>query len=305
MTERWLGKVGLLGIGALVFFIIGLVVLTRPAPKLKIDALLTILNVRRIVRRLRRRVLRRMVTHDHATPDNGINDEVHARCVQLLDENKIESMVEFRRAAAAARAAGLAAASVSASVGGTGAGAIATMVAAAAGNLGDQVLHTGEERVTDALNEAIGSPDVDGSMEVSGVRRNSLVFDGLGTGARALVGDGSSAKSCFSNFVAQVRGVVAVIAPLLISPGQLKLVLGNLQINASLTVVFSIPWPPVHVRFINFLSVFKLDLFKGLSFAAPCLHASHFMSLASFVAAVRTELTFPFVVCVRVIFPSF
>jgi hypothetical protein len=305
MTERWLGKVGLLGIGALVFFIIGLVVLTRPAPKLKIDALLTILNVRLVVRRLRRRVLRRMVAHDHAIPDNGINDEVHARCVQLLDENKIHSMVEFRRAAASARAAGLVAAPVSASVGGTGAGAIATMVAAAAGNLGDQVLHTGEERVTDALNEAIGSPDVDGSMEVSGVRRNSLVFDGLGTGARALVGDGNSAQSCFSNFVAQVRGVVAVIAPLLISPGQLKLVLGNLQINASLTVVFSIPWPPVHVRFINFLSVFKLDLFKGLSFAAPCLHASHFMSLASFVAAVRTELAFPLVVCVRVIFPSF
>jgi hypothetical protein len=59
--------------------------------------------------------------------------------------------------------------------------------------------------------------------------------------------------------------------------------MGNLQINASLTVVFDIPWPPVYTQFIDFLSVFKLDVFKGLSFAAPCLHSSHFMSLASFI----------------------
>ena len=48
--------------------------------------------------------------------------------------------------------------------------------------------------------------------------------------------------------------------------------------------MFDIPWPPVYTQFIDFLSVFKLDVFKGLSFAAPCLHSSHFMSLASFVA---------------------
>ena len=71
----------------------------------------------------------------------------------------------------------------------------------------------------------------------------------------------------------------------MVSPGQLKIVMGNLQINASLTVVFAIPWPPMHVQFLEMLNIFKLDLFKGLAFAVPCLHSSHFMSLTTFVAA--------------------
>jgi len=186
----------------------------------------------------------------------------------------------------------------------------------------------GEDYVTGELENVLDSPDVDAN---EGIRPNSLVFEGIGDGARAIVGDEGSTKSCFTDSVAQVRSTVATVASLLMTPGQLKLVLGNLQINAyvktdtiqprrvaslslalsrslwltlyhcclrytysyrSLTVVFNIPWPPVHMRFINFLSVFKLDLFKGLSFMAPCLHSSHFMSLASFVVAVRTCIVF-------------
>ena len=71
----------------------------------------------------------------------------------------------------------------------------------------------------------------------------------------------------------------------LFSPEQLKILAGNLQINASLTVVFEVPWPPIHLRYLGVLNIFKLDLFKGLALAAPCVHASHFMSLASFVGA--------------------
>ena len=71
----------------------------------------------------------------------------------------------------------------------------------------------------------------------------------------------------------------------MVSPEQLKLAMGNLQINASLTVVFAIPWPPMYTQFLEMLNVFKLDIFRGLAFAAPCLHSSHFMSLATFVAA--------------------
>ena len=77
-------------------------------------------------------------------------------------------------------------------------------------------------------------------------------------------------------FIGQVQGVI--------STSQLKILMGNLQINASLSVVFSIPWPPLHVRFINLMSIFKFDMFKFLAFASPCLHSNHFMSLAMFVA---------------------
>ena len=287
MAERWIGKSALLGMCALIFFVIGLFVISRPAPKLKIDSFLTKVNVQRIVRHFHKNILYRMVERDHSIADNGVTDDVRAQCVKLLDRNKLEAAAEVRRTVLAAHSAGLAAASVGAS---TGAGAAATKVVDVGRNIAEQALHTGEDRVTGEIETMLGSPDIDGSLETEGIRRNSLVFQGIGDGARVVIGDGSSSKSCFTNFVAQVRSASATLTSLLMTPGQLKILLGSLQINASLTVVFDIPWPPVHIRFINFLSVFKLDLFKGLSFMAPCLHSSHFMSLASFVAAVRTLL---------------
>jgi hypothetical protein len=289
IMERWGGKSALLGMCALIFFVIGLFVISRPAPKLKIDSFLTKVNVQRIVRHFHKNILYRMVERDHSIADNGVTDDVRAQCVKLLDRNKLEAAAEVRRTVLATHSAGLAAASVGASTGASG-GAAATKVEDAARHAIEQALHTGEEHVTAALETMLDAPDIDGSLRSDGVRRNSLVLDSIGDGARAIIGDGSSTKSCFTNVVAQVRSAGATLASLLITSGQLKLVLGNLQINASLTVVFDIPWPPVHIRFINFLSVFKLDLFKGLSFMAPCLHSSHFMSLASFVAAVRTLL---------------
>jgi len=280
-TEQWSTKALVLGIGAFIFFIIGLFVISRPAPKLKIDWLLTQLNVQRILRHFRKHLLYNLVERDHSIANNGVNDEVRARCVKLLGENKRDEMAKFRRTMLAAHSAGLAATSVGAS---TGAGAAASNVEDAVRNIGDQVLHTGEERVIEELENFLDAPD--SGLETDGVRRNSLILEGVGHGASAVVGDGSSVRSCFPNFIAQVRSASATLTSLLMKPGQIKLVLGNLQINASLTVVFDIPWPPVHMHFINFLNVFKLDLFKGLSFMVPCLHSSHFMSLASFVVAV-------------------
>ena len=276
IVERWVGKSALLGMCALIFFFIGLFVISRPAPKLKIDRLLTKLNVRRLFRRFRKRVLHRMVERDHSTADNGVDDEARAQCVKLLDEHKIDAMVQFRRTILAMHSAGLAATSVDAS---TGAGAAASKVVNAAS-------HELEDYVAEEL-DAFHAPELDASLETEGLRRNSLVIGGIGDGARAII-DGSSTKSCVADCVAQVRGAGTTLGSLLITPGQLKLLLGNLQINASLTVVFDIPWPPVHIRFINVLNVFKFDLFKGLSFMVPCLHSSHFMSLASFVVAVCT-----------------
>ena len=250
LSERWLSKSAILSIGAVIFFFIGLYVISRPAPKLKIDWLLMKLNTRRIVRRLRKRGLHRMVEREHAVADNGVSDEVRAQCVKLLNENKVDAMVEFRRGVFAAEAAGLAAASLrlgtlTSSRGAPGRAnvdATAANVVDAARHIEDDAIHRGEDRVTgdatDALTNMIGAPDVDGSLDTEGMRRNSLVFEGVGIGARALVGSGNA--SCFTDFVAQVRWrVAALVDALLMSPGQIKLVLGNLQINASLTGTYA------------------------------------------------------------------
>ena len=55
-----------------------------------------------------------------------------------------------------------------------------------------------------------------------------------------------------------------------------------MQINASINVVFDIPWPQQFSAFLEFLNIFKFDFFKGLTFVAPCLHTTHYMSLFTF-----------------------
>jgi hypothetical protein len=213
----------------------------------------------------------------------------------LLDRNEFDAVVALRRAAmAASAAASAAAATVSASIEGGSAGLLTTLEHAA-GHVGEQILVSAEDRATALLEEYLDAPDVDGSLSVDGVRRTSVITDGALGAARAaarLLGD-AGGESLVAQMREQARaaGCVTTVARLLgratrmVSMGQLKIVMGNLQINASLTVVFSIPWPPVHVRFINALNVFKLDIFKGLAFAAPCLTSNHCMSRASFVAA--------------------
>jgi hypothetical protein len=297
-SERWVGKAALLGCAALGLFLIALVVLARPAPKLKIDAFLGVLNMRRLARRVRVRALRRLNERDYGARDTALSAAVSVKCDALLDRSEIEAVVALRRAALAATAAGSAAATTSASLGGGGAAVLLTTLEHAAGHLGEQALASAEDRATAMLEEVLGAPDVNRSLDVEGVRRTSAIASGAALAARAaaagLLGDAggeSLAAELRERGRDGAKGCAATAARLFahavqfFSPGQLKILMGNLQINASLTVVFSIPWPPVHVRFVNFLNVFKLDVFKGLAFAAPCLHSNHFMSLAAFVAA--------------------
>ena len=296
-AARWGGKAVLLGCAALVLFLIALVVFTRPAPKLKIDKFLGVLNMRRLARRVRKRILRRLNERDYGARDTALRTAVSVKCDALLDRNEFDAVVALRRAAMAAMAASAAAATTSASLGGGDAAGLLTTLEHAAGHAGEQVLASAEDRATAWLNEFLDAPDVDSSLSVGGVRRTSVLAEGAAATARAAAGifGDAGGESVVAELRDQARGgatgCVATVARLLeqatrmVSTGQLKIVMGNLQINASLTVVFSIPWPPMHVRFINVLNVFKLDIFKGLAFASPCLHSNHFMSLASFVAA--------------------
>ena len=279
-AERWISKVAMLCAGGVFFFFIGLLFVSKPAPKLKIDVWLTAVHVRHILRRNRKRVLRRIIEREHAIPENGVNDDVQIQCHALLDENKIEAMIECRRAAIRVHAAALAAIAVDASTDGLGAAIVMTLEHAAV-NVGEQA----EDRATGAIADFLGTPDVGGSLETDGMRRNSLVLDGVGAGARAVVGDASCATACARSIVVSARGDVTNFTSQIISSGQLKILISNLQINASLTVVFAIPWPPIHTQFINILSIFKLDLFKGLAVVVPCLYSTHYMSLAGFVTA--------------------
>jgi hypothetical protein len=221
-----------------------------------------------------------------------------AKFKALLTENNIDAAIALRRTAFAARAAGIAVATTPATAGGFG-----IRLEHAAGHAEAQAAETLETQAEEMLEGIIGSPDVDGSLENEGVGiRGALVSFLLfalsfvahlffccsirlaSRAATGLADVGGATSGMRSGIVGPIMSLVSQAADM-VSPGQLKLAMGNLQINASLTVVFAIPWPPMYTQFLEMLNVFKLDLFKGLAFAAPCLYSSHFMSLATFVAA--------------------
>jgi hypothetical protein len=276
-AERWVGKAALLLIFAGLLSALALAALTKAAPRMKFDKVIVALHVRRVVRRARKRVLRRLLENDRRATEPLLSPARQEECAAHLAANRIDSAVALRRAAYAARSAGLAALVVGTSIASGGAPRAAALAlgGAASGVVADEA--------GAAIGDALGDVDVDGQLADGNgaVRRASVFVEGGRAAARA---GGGSATSCF----AALRGVLAPATAAAIdwiSPAQLQIVMGNLQINASLTVVFAVPWPPLHTRFLAFLNVFKLDLFKGFAFAAPCLHSSHFMSLAMFVAA--------------------
>jgi len=177
-VERWLSKFALLACAAAVFFTMGLIVLSRPAPSMKIDALLRVLHARRIFRRFRKRTLRRMIEAERSAADTGISDAYYARCIQLLDDDNIDAtaLLYSRRDASAAHAVGLAAATASTSMA-TASGedhSLTTIAAHAAEHIGEQALHTLEDRVIGELSNIAEIPDVEGSLANDAVRRTSL-----------------------------------------------------------------------------------------------------------------------------------
>jgi hypothetical protein len=273
MAGRWTNKGLIMLLGAGAFFAIALIVLTRPEPALKIDKFLVAVMVRVIIRRMRKRVLRRLHERERAAPGATITRHESLKYMSMVKEGKFDAVVEFRRAMQAAHSLGAAVATVGASATASGLLSEESMLHAA-----EQVEHTGEEFVGDAIREVIGEDDLQGEEGLGEVLRNAR--DGEG-GVALFSGDGLTGaiewiRDTATSLIEQIRDMF--------DPGQIKIMMGNLQINASLTVVFEIPWPPIHTKFLGFLSVFKLDIFKGLSFAAPCLHSNHFMSLASFIA---------------------
>jgi hypothetical protein len=255
-SERWTNKMMTLVIGAACFFVVALIVLTRPAPSLKIDRFLVAAHIRVAIRRLRKQTLRRLHERDLRAEGSTITRSESVVVLKLLDEGKLEEVVSLRRAAMAASSAVAAIAAINAS-------------SPALSPLTEQLAASAGDTIGDATRGALGEIDTNGER-----------------GARAALVDASNlagGEGLGSTLVSGVKSL-AVRTQSWFDPGQIKILMGNLQINASLTVVFAIPWPPIHTHFIEMLNVFKLDVFKGLSFAMPCLHSTHFMSLAMFTA---------------------
>lgn len=252
--ERWGSKMLMLALSGVFVFIIALVLFTRPAPKLKIERFLVVLNVRRILRRSRKRVLRKL--HERDLAAGGVAARAssqHSEAFEAhLKSGDIEALTRLRSAALATVAAASAF------------GATQSTVTVLHGRLSiDRRVNTIEHQVAQAGRDALA--DVVGAD------------DAVGVDTAQSAGAQAAGVSQLKSFAAQISAMF--------SSGQLKIAMGNLQINASLTVVFSIPWPPLHTRFLGLLNLFKFDVFKGLAFAAPCLHASHYMSLTMFIGA--------------------
>jgi len=275
-AERWSGKILLLLGGAVVVFLAALVAVTQPKPGLKIDPFLVTVNVRRLLRRARKRALLRLLERDLKAAerkDEGeaalvvMSEEQQLEYRELLKGNQIDKAVELRRAVYGASAAGHALATIAAS----------RRISAAAIANAQLDASVVAERVADHFHGTDVTDETTSGVQEN-IRRGSILVEQLSAAAVS-----EDAAPCCAAAVAGARSFFAR-AGTLIAPGQMQLMMGNLQINASLSVVFTIPWPVNFMKWIDVLSFAKLDIFKGLAIATPCLHSSHFMSLAMFVA---------------------
>ena len=276
LLSLWLNKIIILATCALSFFVLAIIVVTRPAPALKIDPFLRKLYVRIVIRRMRKRLLRQLHLRERSEPDSTITRAESKVYCELLRVGKIDDVVALRHTAAAAVSAGLGAMAVQQSLSGHGFSREEAQRFATTPHEQFSTTHESEapsHKVEDGLHDVLGDDDVD-EVEGGGVIASSLYLASyVPTSTPSSTNNSTCCSSLVSGILAQLQS------------GQFKLLTGNLQINASFTAVFSIPWPRVYLDFIRLLSIFKLDLIKGLSFTVPCLHSTHFMALAMWTSA--------------------
>ena len=154
----------------------------------------------------------------------------------------------------------------------------------------DHIAHMGSERALGAVHDALGAPeDPDEQMrglraggggdddvagadggdddgggvlgalgEVPGVdeAQNALAagVDGVRDGAAAAADGVRDGVSQLQSWAQSAKGFITSAIETVssaFSPGQMKILMGNLQINASFTVVFEIPWPSGFTTFLG------------------------------------------------------
>ena len=227
------------------------------------------MHVHVVVRRYRKRLLRTLHERECKALNSNVTKAFSARYCALLDAGQVEQVVALRRRALAASAAGSAAVTSTASA------------EAATSSVGESNVAVAGAHLETALEDGTLGDLVLGDADVDAVEHNG---DELGAAAsvRSVAGLFASDDSSSS----LPSWVTSLSEGLKEDSRQFKILVGNLQINASLIIVFpSIPWPTLHTEFINALSLVKLDIAKVFTWVVPCLHSTHFMSLATWVAA--------------------
>ena len=278
-ADQWILKMVGFSLCGFLFFLVALFTATRPKPTLAIDKFLGFVRVRIFARRLRRRIFTKLMD------DDGL-PATHEDRVRLR-EGLFDEIAASRCSARAALSAGA-----------------ALQVAVESGV--HHVVIDGAALATDealgALEEYIGNPDIEGDMlEMNGDQTSSIAKSVVGIGGAdeqaiavgaeaqaAAVDAAKTAVDAAKSSAATLRGVsqtiLSVIRTILAQfpAGQLKILIANLQINASFPAILNVPWPSGYSRFLAYLSLFKLDIFKPISFSIPCMHSTHYMSLATF-----------------------
>ena len=177
---RWRYKIITVILAGVVFFLVSLVVVTMPAPSLKIDSFLRTVNVRRIIRRVRKKYLlisiekevkKRRESAGHLAP---LTAKKVRRFSTMVEQGRFDEAVQFRRAGFVASSAGVAAASLSSpAVAGAVRGARALLRSGIAEEVGDQIGHTADETIGDAFRgdaADVGAQGLGETMDESGAQ---------------------------------------------------------------------------------------------------------------------------------------
>ena len=238
------------------------------------------------LRRARRRAIERIFERDQDAVDKPTLSPMQVTEFRaLLDLGKYDETSNFRRSIYAAHSAGLATETMlgGAATGHNGGASMVDRLSLHAAEQADHIAHMGSERALGAVHDALGAPeDPDEQMrglraggggdddvagadggdddgggvlgalgEVPGVdeAQNALAagVDGVRDGAAAAADGVRDSVSQVKSFV---TGAIETVSSAF-SPGQFKVLMGNLQINASFTVVFEIPWPSGFTTFLG------------------------------------------------------
>ena len=303
LTERWADKYLLILCGAVLYFVYALFVVTRPKPQLQLSQFLSFILLRVNLRRARKRAIERIFQRDQAAAEKPTMSAMQvADFHALLDAGRYDDVSDMRRSIYGAYSGGLAVDSVlhslaAGGVGGGGAhgGGEGLLAHALQNGQAEHMANMVGNRAVNAVHDALGAPEdpdeqmrslrvggdeVDEGGDGDGDGGAGGVMDALGEApgvdeARGAVEGGAALIATWARTARDTLKTLIEAVASAFSPGQLKVLMGNLQINASFTVVFDIPWPSGFANFLGFMDVFKLDIFSGLSFAAPCLHSTH------------------------------
>ena len=270
-NERWANKFVIIIIGAACFFAVAFFQVTRPKPQLLMSKFLDIIIFRMNLRRARKRAIERMFERDQADGEKPTLNEMQVEDFRaLIKAGRYDDVQTVRQSIYAASSAGLALETVlgGSTTGGAGIGGASSFAALLSAHGEEQAEHLarmGGERALGVVHDLFGAPQ-NPDEQMRGLRAGGGgegIADGvmLGEARDAVVAGAAGARDVMSvlmTFFQDAKEMLLFVietASEAISPGQLKVLMGNLQINASFTVVFEIPWPKGFTNLLGYMNM--------------------------------------------------